>query len=61
VCVDPEHLDLRPFNIGVRKTAGPASVSDWQPGGGPAGWVVWVGTGGRNWEVWNAGQLRFAP
>jgi len=59
VCIDPKALDARPFNIGVRKTAGPASVSEWQPGTGPAGWVVWVGTGNRNWEVWNAGLLEF--
>jgi hypothetical protein len=59
-CVDPKRLDQRPFNIGVRKTAGPASVSEWRPGEGPAGWVVWVGTGSRNWEVWNAGLLDFA-
>ncbi len=61
VCINPEELDRRPFNIGVRKTAGPARVSDWQPGKGPAGWVVWVGTGNRNWEVWNAGKLDFTP
>ena len=60
VCIDPKKLDRRPFNIGVRKTAGPASVSKWQPGAGPAGWVVWAGTGNRNWEVWNAGLLEFA-
>jgi len=60
VCIDVKRLDRRPFNIGVRKTAGPAIVSKWQPGVGPAGWVVWVGTGNRNWEVWNAGVLEFA-
>ena len=58
-CIDPRQPGARPFNIGVRKTAGPASVSKWTPGKGPAGWVVWVGTGNQNWQLWNAGQLLF--
>ncbi len=59
VCIDPKRPGDRPFNIGVRKTAGPARVVDWLPGKGPAGWVVWVGAGAQNWQVWNAGRLRF--
>jgi hypothetical protein len=57
LCIDPAKATPRPFNIGIRKTAGPADVSAWRPGKGPAGWVVWVGTGAQNWRVDNAGQI----
>jgi hypothetical protein len=60
ICVDPSRPADHPFNIGVRKTAGPTKVRDWVPGKGPAGWVVWVGTGAQNWCVWDAGLLKFS-
>jgi tetratricopeptide (TPR) repeat protein len=56
-CINVAKTTSRPFNIGVRKTAGPPEVEAWTPGKGPAGWVVWVGTGSQNWRVDKAGEI----
>jgi len=55
-CIDVAKTTSHPFNLGVRKTAGPSDVGAWAAGKGPAGWVVWVGTGNQNWRVDNVGR-----
>jgi len=44
--LDPDSTKGCSFNVGVHK---PRSPSD--------KWAVWVGAGGANWQVWNAGWL----
>ena len=56
ICIDPEKSRGCCFNIGVNKTG---ARDDSSPASKKAigTWAVWIGTGGANWEVWNAGRL----
>jgi len=48
--LDPKTAEGCCFNVGVHKPRTPgASAND--------KWAVWVGAGGPNWSVWNAGWL----
>jgi parallel beta-helix repeat protein len=46
--IDLKTVKALRFNLGVRKTAGPAP------------WVCWVGTGGPNFELGSAGEITLA-
>jgi len=57
ICLDPVESEGCCFNIGVNKPGTPVDPSWPRSKRSVATWVAWVGTGGPNCEVWNAGRL----
>ena len=60
MCIDPNQTDFCHFNIGVSKP-GTRSDDGQELKDSNHRWSVWSGTGGPNWQVWNAGKLILKP
>ena len=57
ICLDPAESAACCFNIGVGKPGTPIDPAWPHSKRNVAAWAVWAGTGGPNWQVWNAGRL----